>query len=198
MSFTRCQCQDDQPMLPLLQRYTEQCEKHHADQFHVHVLLQVHKNRDYTWSWHGLAWPWRKTWQMNHIWGNSPRQTALALGQPTLQTGWICGQGLLRMPLELHKHPEERGSVDRAGLSPWSMNKCGAQQSLASCVCMGESALGFCFPWGLCKQRVWVRHRKSWYTYECTGLVNNQWGYIWISAWCYFLFARANSILSAA
>lgn len=27
------------------------------------------------------------------------------------------------------------------GLSPLSMNKCGARQSLASCVCMGESAL---------------------------------------------------------
>lgn len=86
------------------------------------------------------------------------------------------------------------------GLSPLSMNKCGARQSLASCVCMGESALCFCFPfpWGLCKQRGWVRPRKSWYAYECTGLVNNQWGYIWNSAWCYFLFARANSILSAA
>lgn len=200
MPFTRCQCQADMLRLPLLQRCAEQCEKHRTDQFHVHVLPKVWKDKDYARSWHNQTWPWRKTWKMNHIWGNSPRQTALALGQPTLQTGWMWGQGLLRMPLELQKHPAERDSTEGPGHPSWSMNKCGAQQSLASCVCIGESALGLCFPfpWGLCKQRGWVRHRKSCYAYERTGLVNNQWGYIWISAWCYFLFARANSILTAA
>lgn len=142
MPFTRCQCQADMLRLLLLQRCAEQCEKHRTDQFHVHVLPKVWKDKDYARSWHNQTWPWRKTWKMNHIWGNSPRQTALALGQPTLQTGWMWGQGLLRMPLELQKHPAERDSTEGPGHPSWSMNKCGAQQSLASCVCMGESALG--------------------------------------------------------
>lgn len=128
----------------------------------------------------------------------APKEQHYSQGSPLLESGWVWCQGLLQTLLELQEHAAERDSGERSGCSregcvPW----CSAE---FSCMCLHRrSCSGFLFYISMGPvpfvNRGAERHRKSC---ESTGPTNNNWRYIWLSAWCYFLFAWANSILTAA
>ena len=48
----------------------------------VPLLPQVCKDRDYDRSQRAQAWPWRKMWQREQIWGNGSKGIGLAQSQP--------------------------------------------------------------------------------------------------------------------
>lgn len=85
------------------------------------LLPQVCKDRYYAQSWHAQVWPWRKMWKTKQIWGNGPKGTALAPGQP------LAG---IRMSLVPRASPDTAGATGthcRKGLGgevrpfPWRM-----------------------------------------------------------------------------
>lgn len=111
--------------------------------------------------------------------GKQPQRNRIS---PGIAPRWAQDYlGLLQTPLELHEHAAERRSV--VWVIPLGRMSNAVLSRAELCVfavenLFGVSVLHFQEVCALCKQRGWVRHRRSWCACESTGPIN---GYIFNS-----------------